>query len=116
MKEPASQNGVHVDSEEFGGESQIRLSGRITIDSSPGLRATLLRKLGSSECRILTVDFCAVDYIDTSGIAVLLELLKAARQLGKTFQISGLRERPRYLLESTRLLRLFHEAGAVCPE
>jgi len=47
--------------------------------------------------------------VDTSGLAVLVETLKAARTVGKAFHLSGLRERPRYLLEATRLLHLFQE-------
>jgi anti-anti-sigma regulatory factor len=42
---------------------------------------------------------------------VLLEVLRAARRLNKTFHLSGLRERPRYLLEATRLLHLFDEVS-----
>ncbi len=55
------------------------------------------------------MDFREVDYIDTSGLALLVEILKAARTQGKALHVSGLRERPRYLLEATRLLHLFHE-------
>ena len=40
---------------------------------------------------------------------MLIELLRAARLMGKAFQLSGLRERPRYLLEATGLLHLFWE-------
>jgi anti-sigma B factor antagonist len=98
--------------EERGDECQVSLSGRITIDSSPDLRALLLRQLQSSSCQILTVDFCEVDYIDTSGLALLVEILKAARTQGKAFHLSGLQERPRFLLEATRLLHLFHEESA----
>ena len=94
--------------EHRGDECQIRLSGRITIDSSPNLRALLLLRLEPSSCQILT-DFREVAYVDTSGLAMLVEILKAARTQGKALQLSGLRERPRYLLEVTRLLHLFHE-------
>jgi anti-sigma B factor antagonist len=87
----------------------VSLSGRITIDTSPDLRARLFQLLQSSSCQALTVDFCEVYYVDTSGLAVLVEVLKAVRSQGKTFRLSGLRERPRYLLESTRLLHLFEE-------
>ena len=93
--------------EQRGDECKVSLSGRITIDSSPDLLALLLRQLESSSCRILTADFREVDYIDTSGLAVLVEILKAARTQGKAFRLSGLQERPRYLLEATRLLHLF---------
>jgi anti-anti-sigma regulatory factor len=46
-----------------------------------------------------------------SGLAVLLEVLRAAFGLKKAFRLSGLRERPRYVLEATRLLRLFQEVA-----
>jgi len=87
----------------------VELSGRITIDSSPGVHAQLLRRLQSPNCKTLTVDLYDVEYIDTSGLAMLIELLRAARLMGKAFQLSGLRERPRYLLEATGLLHLFWE-------
>jgi anti-sigma B factor antagonist len=90
----------------------VTLTGRITIDSSPDLRSFLLRKLAFPRCQVLRVDFGDVTYIDTSGLAVLVELLKAARQSAKRMQISGLREKPRYLLEATRLLHLFEEVSS----
>jgi anti-sigma B factor antagonist len=96
-----------MDCEQHGTECRAKLSGRINIDSSPELRPLLLRVLTASHCQLLIVDFCDVAYIDTSGLAVLVQVLKSARQFGKKLQLSGLRERPRYLLESTGLLRLF---------
>jgi anti-sigma B factor antagonist len=89
----------------------VSLSGRITIDSSPDLRARLLDLLQSPSCQALTVDFGEVSYIDTSGLAVLFEVLKAVRSMGKRFYLSRLRERPRFLLEATRLLHLFEEVS-----
>ena len=100
----------HIASEQHGEESFAKLDGGITIDSSPELRRVLLRMLKAPDSRRLTLDFSEVDYIDTSGLAVLIEVLRSATQLGKSLQLSGLRERPRYLLESTGLLRLFDEA------
>ena len=41
----------------------------------------------------------------TSGPATL----RAARNLKTNFQLSGLRDRPRYLLEATGFIRLFSE-------
>jgi anti-anti-sigma factor len=100
-----------IASEQHGNECSTKLAGNITIDSSPELRRVLLRILKAPDCGRLTLDFSEVVYIDTSGLAVLLEVLRAARQLGKSLQLSGLRERPRYLLESTGILRLFEEAS-----
>ena len=92
-------------------QCHVSLSGRITIDSSPDLRSRLLHHLQSPRCQSLTVDLYNVDYIDTSGLAILVEILKAARDQGKTFYLSRLRERPRYLFETSRLLHLFEEAN-----
>ena len=113
MKTVSLDTDIRAVCEQRGAECQLSLSGRITIDSSPDLRALLLRQLESSSCRILTVDFHEVAYVDTSGLAMLVEVLKAARTQGKAFHLSGLQERPRYLLEATRLLHLFHEVTVV---
>jgi anti-anti-sigma factor len=106
--------GIRAVSEYRGDECRVSLSGRITIDSSPGLRAFLLERLESPGCQILTADFCEVTYVDASGLAILVEILRAARTQGKAFRLSGLRERPRYLLETTRLLHLFDEVNPEC--
>jgi anti-anti-sigma factor len=104
---------VGIVCDQHGSECQVSLSGRITIDSSPDLRALLLLRLQTPSCQSLTVDFDQVVYMDASGIAVLLEILKAARNQGKTFHLTRLRERPRFLLETWRLLPLFDESNHV---
>jgi anti-sigma B factor antagonist len=102
--------------DQHGSECQVSLSGRITIDSSPHILVFLLQRLRSPSCQSLTVDFYEVVYIDTSGLAMLLEILKAARTQGKTFHLTRLRERPRYLLETTRLLHLFDDSNQEGPQ
>jgi anti-sigma B factor antagonist len=107
---------IHVVGSSKGGECRVGLAGRITIDSSPELRTYLLERLESTGCQGVTVDFYDVIYIDTSGLAMLVEVLKFARRRGKGFSLSGLRDRPRYLLEATRLLHLFHEVDRNPPQ
>jgi len=92
----------------------VKLAGRISIDSSPDLRLFLFRKLRSIACPVFTADLREVTYMDTSGLAVLVEFLKAARQSSRRFQLSGLRERPRYLLEASGVLHLFEEVDSAC--
>jgi anti-sigma B factor antagonist len=114
---PVSLDGdIRAVCEDRGTECQVRLSGRITIDSSPGLRLLLLQRLEAPGCQILTVDFREVAYVDTSGLAILVEVLKAARAQAKMFHLSGLQERPRFLLEATRLLHLFQEVNGEMPQ
>lgn len=87
----------------------MSVSGRITIDSSAELLSLLLKNLSAAGRDSLTVDFSDVVYIDTSALAVLLETLRAARKLKRKFQLSGLRDRPRYLMEATGFIHLFSE-------
>jgi anti-anti-sigma factor len=106
---------IRVVCDDHGADCRVSLSGRITIDSSPDLRVLLLQRLQSPSCQTVTVDFCEVEYLDMSGLAVLVEVLKAARGQGKAFRLSGLRERPLYLLEALRLLHLFDEVNRERP-
>jgi anti-anti-sigma factor len=92
------------------GNALVSVSGRITIDSSPELRILLLKQLKTADCQTLTLDLYDVVYVDISGVAILLEVLKAAYAARRAFHLSGLRDRPRFLLEATRLLHLFQEA------
>lgn len=103
--------GLQEVSQDRGTECEVRLSGQITIDSSPNLRVLLLQRIESPSCELLTLDLGDIAYLDTSGIAVFIEILKAARSQGKNFRLTGLRERPRYLLETTRLLHLFDKGA-----
>ena len=99
--------GIRWDSE--GPHCVVSVSGRITIDSSPELRMLLLQQLRSPACQSLTVDFHDVEYMDTSGLAILVEILRAARAEEKSFHLTQFRGRPRFLLEATGLLHLFDE-------
>ena len=103
---------IRVTFDNNGGECQVSISGRITIDSSPDFRALLLKRLESPSCRSLTADFYDVEYVDTSGLASLVEILKSACARGKAFHLTRLRERPLYLLEATRLLHLFDQVNS----
>ena len=94
----------------------ISICGRIDIDSAPVLRALLLQQLDAATCDALTLDLYDVPYVDTSCVAVLLEVLRAARARKKTLALSALRDRPRFLLEATRILPLFNEVFRNVPQ
>ena len=95
------------------GGALIRLNGRISIGSSPGLRNRLLQILDRESLSTLTIDLTAVTYIDLSGVATLVEALKISRRRKSLLQLRGLRDRPRYLLEVTGLIGIFETNGRV---
>jgi len=88
------------------GGAVLTVNGRVTIDSSPILRDRLLAILRQESLPTLTVDLTAAPYVDSSGVATLVEALKFARA-AKTKLRLRLREGPLYLLQVTGLLPLF---------
>ena len=85
----------------------LSLDGRLTIDSSPHLRERMLAMLSGAGLAKLTLDLSNVPHMDCAGIATLLEALKIARTRKIHLQLTGLHDRPRYLLEVTGLVSLF---------
>ena len=93
----------------------VDITGHIDLGSSPALRKTMLDCLKSTDR--LAANLAGVKYIDSSGIASLLEVLKEARKGQKKFVLFGLTVGVREVLQLTRLTGVFEihesEAGAV---
>lgn len=83
----------------------VDVVGQIDLGSSPALRKTLLESLKGTER--VAVNLIAVKYIDSSGIASLLEVLKEARRSNKRFVLFGLTAAVLQVLELTRLTGVF---------
>jgi anti-sigma B factor antagonist len=84
------------------------VSGRINVDSSPDLRDRLSAILSERPLpRAITVDLAGVSYIETSGIATLIEALRIARHHQTIFCLQGLGGSVLRLLEVTGVLPLF---------
>src|SRR5215472_15590271 len=79
---------IAIDHREEG--SIVRLRGRLNIDSSPALRDQLLAMLQAQSPQSVIVDFSDVTYVDSSGIATLIEGLRMARVRQTTLCVQGL--------------------------
>ena len=93
------------------GGALVCLGGRVTVDSSPGVRKQLLALLSRPSLPTIIIDLSQLSYIDCSGIATLIEALRIARQRHTKMQLRGVRDGPRHLLEVTGLLGLFDTNG-----
>jgi len=87
------------------GTTIVDVVGQIDLASSPALRKTLLASL--KDARRLAINLIGVRYIDSSGIASLLEVLKEARRLQKQLILFGLNKAVREVLQLTRLTAVF---------
>jgi anti-sigma B factor antagonist len=87
------------------GTTIVDVVGQIDIGNSPALRKTLLDSLNGADR--LAINMIAVKYIDSSGIASLLEVLKQARQSKKRLVLFGLSAAVSQVLQLTRLSGVF---------
>jgi anti-sigma B factor antagonist len=95
------------------------VSGDIDLATSPALRKALLRELRELHIPRVVLNLKAVRYIDSSGVASLVEGLKASRDVGARFVLFGMNTTVREVLQLSRLLKLFEayesEEQAVAP-
>jgi anti-sigma B factor antagonist len=104
---PSSGN-LKISLDQVGKDAVVRLTGRVDVDSSPDLRDRL-RILLSEEAlpQTIIVDLAGVSYIETSGIATLIEALRIARHHQTNFRLQGLSGAVLRLFEVTGVLALF---------
>ena len=98
---------MEIEVEKSDQDAVIKMSGRLDMNTSPDLRKTALKLYTKGECRNLTIDFANVSYIDTSGLATLLEILVTAKERSAQLTLSGLDEKVRYLIEVNGLTGFF---------
>jgi len=96
MKYPVSQ---HLN------YSVISLSGEIDLNESPNVRKQILVHINKN--LDLLVDLSLVEYIDSSGVASLVEGLQTARSKKISFALVGVSESAMQVLQLARLDTVF---------
>ncbi len=95
-----------------GKRSVVEVTGDIDLYTSPKLRQTVLELFRQRGQETVIVDLSGVQYVDSSGIASLVEGLQEAKKIDARFVLAGLNEAPRHVLELTRLLAVFEIADS----
>ncbi len=83
----------------------ISFSGDIDLQTSPGARKALLGCVGKGKS--VLVDLAAVGYIDSSGVASLVECLQTVRKSGQKMALVSVSEGAQRVLQLARLDRVF---------
>jgi anti-sigma B factor antagonist len=81
--------------------------GDIDLANSPEVRKALLKELKEARVPRVVMNMSKVRYIDSSGVASLVEGLKASRDVGSRFILFGLSASAREVLQLSRLLKIF---------
>ena len=87
-------------------QNVIPLEGEIDLHVSPQIAATLNAAL-KEQPRNLVVDLSKVSYIDSSGLAVLIEAMQNVEKYGGKFALSGLQDAVKPIFEIARLDQVF---------
>ena len=88
-----------------GNMAVVALTGDIDLESSPDVRIVLLDCVGLKQG--VLVDMSAVSYIDSSGVASLVEAFQTARKSDTRFGLVSVSEPAMRVLELARLDRIF---------
>lgn len=87
----------------------VTVAGQLTINNRGELKERVLARLADDDTDFV-IDFGNADYIDSSGLGVLVSLSKHIRDKGGRLKLAGLNEDLRRLFALTRLDSLFEIA------
>jgi anti-sigma B factor antagonist len=104
--------GITVDVVPTSNQITVAVVGRVTVDSSPTLRSALLELLRRGAAPVIVIDLSAVSYLDMSGLATLLEALKAARESSVKLLVTGMSGKARTFAEIAQLDTIFRAWGS----
>ncbi len=85
----------------------LELHGQVNRDAETELDSAYDVAAGEGAGALL-LNFSGVDYINSTGIAVIVGLLARARKDGRTLAVCGLTEHYRTIFEITRLVDFMH--------
>ena len=93
-------------------ESRISVTGGLVIESSPRLRVLLMKAIRKGTSAVLVIDLSGLSYLDTSGVATLLEAARVASGRGVRVRVTGLTGEPRMLAQIVELDVIFRAYGS----
>ena len=84
----------------------LQLDGEIDLHISPEVRQAL-RTMIEKKPKILVVDLARVTFMDSSGLAVLIQGMQRVQEYGGKFVLANIQESVRHIFEIARLDQVF---------
>ncbi|MEI6277880.1 MAG: STAS domain-containing protein [Verrucomicrobiae bacterium] len=101
---------MQIEKLESGPVTTLKLTGEIDLHASPELRKRL-QDCVRSQTPSLLLDFTEVIYIDSSGLATLIEYVRESAGFGGKFALFGLQKKVHSIFALVRLNELFVISG-----
>jgi anti-sigma B factor antagonist len=96
---------VKISVREVGDARVVEVEGDVDLGTSPALRSTLFEAL--PRAAKVALNLGAIRYIDSSGIATLIEVLKGSQRLNKEFVLFGLSPKVEEVFRLTHVIQIF---------
>lgn len=84
----------------------IEVRGEVDLYTSPQVREAILGAM-SARTPTVVVDLSGVGYMDSSGVATLVEGLQSSRAYGGAFRLAGLGDTVRQVFKFAKLEKVF---------
>jgi anti-sigma B factor antagonist len=97
---------MNVSRQTLGSCALFVVDGQVDMHTSPDLRRHLREALEDRTSRI-AVDLAGVSFIDSSGLATLIEALQAVRKYGGSLRLCGLNANVKNLFRLSNLTSIF---------
>ena len=97
---------LEVKTEAIGNVRILRIRGEVDLYSSPEVRKAIMT-LTQQKSPIVLIDMARVSYMDSSGIATLVEGLQQTSKYKGKFAVINLRSTVREVFELSRLDKVF---------
>ncbi len=97
---------MHIECAEVEGKRLIKVTGEVDLSTSPDLRRSVLEAINSGR-KTVGVDLSEVKYMDSSGVATLIEGLRAAGRSKATYVVVAPSKPVRDVFQLTKLDTVF---------
>ena len=98
---------VKISTRRIGTSTVVDISGDIDLAHSGEVRRAVLTEFRENRAPKVILNLQDVNYIDSSGVASLVEALKASRDLGARLILFGLSPIAYEVLQLSKLLKVF---------
>ena len=98
---------MQISTRQSGTSTIVDVVGDIDLYNSPEIRKVLLDTIRDKRVSRTIINLKEVRYIDSSGVASLVEGLKISRNVNSRFMLYGLSPAAREVLELSRLIKVF---------
>ena len=112
MAADKGRKALEVTVEQVGDTTVVHLEGEVDLNVSPMLRAQL-KELTRAARPLIVIDMAGVPYIDSSGVATLVECLQGVSRYKGCLRLARLTQRAAGVFEISRLDTVFSIHGTL---